>query len=171
MSDSLSNAAPVGPIGGFPSRSPQDMTRRQHQSGAQDEPLPESAKDGVDLHSGADVARRLLRERVLARTRDLLDLTPGEFVPSFAEAVDAEPIHAFLGRLLGAQNQLAALRVRKLAPVAIRARLDRALRDGVSEVMEMLASDSAAGAVGCAVVADVLAEYGRRLAELANEPE
>ena len=127
MSDSLSNAAPVGPIGGFPSRTPQDMARRHHHSGAQDEPLHESAKDGVDLHSGAEVARRLLRERVLARTRDLLELTPGEFVPSFAEAVDAEPMHAFLGRLLGAQNQLAALRVRTLAPVAMRAGLDRAL--------------------------------------------
>lgn len=169
MSDSLSNAAPVGPIGGFPGRNPQDLPKRHEWAKAQDEAAHEAEKDGVDLHSGAYLARRLLRERVLARTRDQLELTAGEFVPSFAEALDAEPIHAFLGRLLGGQNQLAALRVKSLTPAEIRRRLDTALREGVSEVMEMLAGDTVAGAVGCAVVADVLAEYGRRLADLTSE--
>ena len=169
MSDGLSNASPVGPIGGFPGRNPQDLAKRRHPAQAQDEAGHAAEHDEVDLHSGAHIARRLLRERVLARTRERLQLGSGEFVPTWAEAVDAEPIHAYLGRLLGAQNQLAALRVRELSPVQIRAHLDTALREGVSEVMEMLASDTVADTIGCAVVADVLSEYGRRLADLANE--
>jgi hypothetical protein len=110
-----------------------------------------------------------MRERVLARTRANLGLRDGEFVPRFAEDVDAEPLAAFVGRLLGAQNQLAALRVGELTPPNLRARLDLAMREGVAEVVEILSSDAedehALAAV--AVVADALAEYGRRLAELA----
>ena len=170
MADSLNNAAPIGSLGGYPSRPPPGMDARQHPGQAQQEeehaPAKGPRRDGVDLHGGASLARRLLRERVLFQTRERLDLKPGEFVPSFAEAVEAEPIQAFLGRLLGAQNQLAALRVKVLTQTEIRSRLDAALREGVAEVMEMLAIDPVDGAVGCAIVADVLTEYGRRLAEL-----
>ncbi|MCK5940906.1 MAG: hypothetical protein KAI24_02955 [Planctomycetes bacterium] len=120
------------------------------------------------LHQPEQIARRLLRERVLARTRELLELRDGEFVPTWAEAVDAEPVEAFLGRLLGAQNQLAALRVRALPQPELRRRLDEALRTGVAEVVEMLArdGDDAHGLAAVEVVSAVLAEYGRRLAEL-----
>lgn len=168
MADPLKNAAPIGSLGGYPSRTPQHLDARQHpgQSHEDEAPHKKRARDAVDLHGGASLARRLLRERVLHQTRERLGLQPGEFVPSFAEAVDAEPIEAFLGRLLGAQNQLAALRVKELPQTEIRTRLDAALREGVAEVMEMLANDPEDGAVGCAVVADVLAEYGRRLSQL-----
>lgn len=171
MADSLSNAAPIGPLGGFPSRAPPNKDARKGPGQAPEEeaPRPQLGRDGVDLHTGAFLARRLLRERVLFQTRARLELQAGEFVPSFAEAVEAEPMQAFLGRLLGAQNQLAALRVKVLTQTEIRSRLDSALREGIAEVMEMLAADPVDGAVGCAVVADVLVEYGRRLAELAHE--
>ena len=89
-------------------------------------------------------------------------------MPSFAEDVDAEPLAAFVGRLPGAQNQLAALRVRELDKPELRHRLDEAMREGTAEVIEMLSRDPqdehAIAAVE--VVADALAEYGRRLAEL-----
>lgn len=174
MADSLNNAAPIGPLGGFPSRTPRNMDARQNHGHVPDEDAPHDAphkepdRDGVDLHGGAFLARRLLRERVLFQTRKRLDLRAGEFVPSFAEAVDAEPMRVFLGRLLGAQNQLAALRVKVLTQTELRSRLDAALREGVAEVMEMLVADPVDGAVGCAMVADVLAEYGRRLADVAR---
>ena len=112
------------------------------------------------------MARRMLRERVLARTRESLDLTASEFVPKFAENVDEEPVSAFLGRLIGAQNQIAALRVRQLTSTEIRVRLDRSLRDGISEAMEMLSSEPEDRLAGCEFVANVLAEYSRRIAEL-----
>jgi len=51
----------------------------------------------------------------------------------------------------------------------LRARLDRALREGVAEVVEMLSSDAADehAVAAVALVAAALDEYGRRLAELA----
>jgi len=143
------------------------LPQKRHATGQDDARDQASAnQDGVELHSGPSMARRMLRERVLARTRESLGLTSHEFVPTFAENVDAEPVAAFLGRLIGAQNQLAALRVRQLAANEIRVRLDRSLRDGVAEVMEMLSSEHRDGAAGCEFVASVLAEYTRRLAEL-----
>jgi hypothetical protein len=170
MADSLDNAAPIGALGGFSSRTPPSKDARHNHGHAPDEEAPhkEPDRDGVDLHGGAFLARRLLRERVLVQTRKRLGLRAGEFVPSFAEAVDAEPMQAFLGRLLGAQNQLAALRVKVLTHLELRSRLDAALREGVAEVMEMLVADPVDGAVGCAMVADVLTEYGRRLADAAH---
>lgn len=170
MADSLNKASSVGATGGFPNRPPSHMDARQNPGQPHDEEAPrkEPARDGFDLHGGAFLARRLLRERVLVQTRKRLGLRAGEFVPSFAEAVDAEPMQAFLGRLLGAQNQLAALRVKVLTHLELRSRLDAALREGVAEVMEMLVADPVDGAVGCAMVADVLTEYGRRLADAAH---
>ena len=125
------------------------------------------AADRIDLHAAAQVARRLLRERVLVRTRQQLALPEGGVAHDFAEAVDDEAVAAFLGRLLGAQNQLAAQRAGDWEPRRVRACLDRALRDAVAEVLEMLAADGHDGSAGAAVVADVLTEYGRRLAVLA----
>ena len=111
MADSFSNASPVVRTGGFPRPNPNDLAKRHNQAPADAEAEPTAPRDGVELHHGASLARRLLRERVLSRTRERLELTDGEFVPSFAENVDEEPVGAFLGRLIGAQNQLAALRV------------------------------------------------------------
>lgn len=166
MSDSLSNASPVGPVSGFPGRSRQDVPKRQSES---KEPERQRAGgDEVAVHLPEAVARRLLRERVLHRTRELLGLRDGEFVPTFAEAVDAEPVSAFVGRLLGAQNQLAALRVHQLDQPELRRRLDEAMRDGTAEVVEMLsgAVDDQHAAAAVEAVSEVLAEYARRLAEL-----
>lgn len=173
MADSLPKTPPVGSV---PSYAGQPRRGAPRRGGAQAEgegggPLSDRSKrrDGVDVHLPESIARRLLRERVLARTRVALGLRDGEFVPRFAEDVDAEPLAAFVGRLLGAQNQLAALRVAELSQPELRVRLDRAMRGGVAEVLEMLSRDvedeHAVAAV--AVVADALAEYGRRLAELA----
>ena len=142
------------------------MPHKNRADGEEEVEQHAAGEDGVELHSGPAMARRLLRERVLARTRELLQLTHSEFVPSFAENVDEEPVPAFLGRLIGAQNQLAGLRVHQLSSSEIRVRLDRALRDGISEAMDMLAPGRKDGRVGCEFVANVLAEYGRRIAGL-----
>ncbi|MFN3244810.1 MAG: hypothetical protein ACE37K_25125 [Planctomycetota bacterium] len=167
MSDPLSNAASVGPVGGFPGHSRHDVPKRRTGTGAQPQAEP-GGTDEVTLHPPETIARRLLRERVLYRTRQRLELRDGEFVPSFAEAVDAEPIAAFLGRLLGAQNQLAALRTVQLSQPELRSRLDLALREGTAEVVEMLSrdGDDAHALAAVEVVAEVLAEYARRLTDL-----
>lgn len=130
--------------------------------------------DQVDVHAAGQVARRLLRERVLAATRAQLELGDGEFVPNFAEALDREPVAAFVGRLLGAQNQLAALRAHAWSPAELRENLDLALRRGVTEVLDMLQQDMLqpdgdAGVDGTEFVAQVLGEYGRRLSALVDE--
>ena len=162
MPDPLSNAAPVGTVGGHgqpapPTRSPENSAQA---------PVREGLADGVVLHLPAAIVRRLLRERVLARTRARLGLKDGECVPSFAEEVDAESLDAFVGRLLGAQNQLAALRNGAMPKPELRRRLDEAMRDGTAEVIEMLTGDGSdlRALAAVEVVAEVLAEYARRLA-------
>ncbi|HEB52109.1 MAG TPA: hypothetical protein ENI87_02515 [bacterium] len=168
MADPLSNAAPVGPVGGFPQRNPRERPQRQPGGKAGSHAQPEPEGDEVSVHGAAQIARRLLRERVLAQTRRRLGLTPGEFVPAFAEQVDDEPIAAFLGRLIGAQNQLAALRHRELPQAELRRQLDAGLRDGIAEVLELLGADPVGGAAATDVVTQVLGDYGRRLALVPN---
>lgn len=169
MSDPVRNAGPVDAAGGFAGRSGGFVGGRRQPSQA---PPPaaalSTAGDAVVVAAIAVRARRLLRERVLTRTRAQLGLPDGEAPPSFAEAVDGESIGDFLGRLLSAQNQLAAKRVGALGASATRARLDAALRDGATEAAELLAHDVASGGAGVAVVAAVLEEYARRLAALVD---
>lgn len=163
MSDPLRSAAPVSASGGFADR-PKEPPRR-HAAGL---PPPSTPRphDEVVLAATAGRARRLLRERVLARTRQRLGLGEGDAVHVFAEDVDAESVDDFLGRLLSAQNQLGALRARALGPAPLRMALDGALRDGATEAAEMLAGDVATGGAAVAVVAEVLEAYARRLAAL-----
>ena len=171
MSDELSNAAPVGGIGGFPGRNPHDLPKRQGRGPGPDE-QQDVPHDAVRVHHASEIARRLLRERVLARTRVHLELEDGEFVPRFSEAVEQEPVGAFLGRLIGAQNQLAALRANAWSPEEVRHALDVALREAVAEVLELLAADHEDhSGTGATFVTDVLAEYARRLAALAGHEE
>jgi hypothetical protein len=171
MADPLRKAAPIGSVGGYPSRASQDMARRHAhpQDGSEASQQEVVKSDEVALHTGDSIARRLLRERVVVQTRRQLGIGEGELVPSFAEAVDAEPIELFLGRLLSAQNQLAGLRVNVIPPDAIRKHLDIALRLSIAEVMDMLSTEAMGTPDGVQVVAEVLAEYGRRLADLAGD--
>ena len=164
MSDPLSNAAPVGKTSRLGGRGqPQQPLWNV---GAQSQgDVREGLGDGVVLHLPAAIVRQLLRERVLARTRCRRGLEDGECVPTFAEEVDAESLAAFVGRLLGAQNQLAALRKGTMASAELRRRLDEAMRDGTAEVIEMLTGDGSdlRALAAVEVVAEVLAEYARRL--------
>ncbi|MGC6488486.1 MAG: hypothetical protein ACON4Z_12635 [Planctomycetota bacterium] len=173
MSDSLRHTAPVRSVPGYAGQRREAPRHRGGSHGGHPSEPGRTAEskttDGVEVHLPESIARRLLRERVLARTRVALGLQDGEFVPRFAEDVDAEPLAAFVGRLLGAQNQLAALRVGELSQPELRARLDSGLRAGFDEVVEMLSrdGDDEHTVAALAVVAAALAEYGRRLAELA----
>ncbi|MBL8755455.1 MAG: hypothetical protein JNK15_19300 [Planctomycetes bacterium] len=103
----------------------------------------------------------MLRERVLASTRERLELA-GEHVPVFAEAIETEPVGAFVGRLVSAQNQLGAKRLPAWGASRVRRALDEALHAGVAETLELLRDGGDQGD-GAAVVAEALAEYGRRL--------
>lgn len=163
MSDSVRSTAPVNASGGFAERSGEQFARRR----APAAPPPAARPgDSVVLLGAQARARRLLRERVLARTRERLGFGDGdgEQLPHFAEAVDSESIADFLGRLLSAQNQLAGRRAAALGAAAARQALDEALRDGAMEAAEILAADAASGGAAVAVVAEALEEYARRLA-------
>lgn len=163
MSDPLRSTAPVSASGGFADRSKEPPRRR---AGGLPLPVAQKPHDEVVLAAASGRARRLLRERVLARTRQRLGLGDGEAVHEFAEDVDAESVDAFLGRLLSTQNQLGALRARALGPAPLRAALDGALHDGATEAAEMLAGDAATGGAAVAVIAEVLEAYARRLAAM-----
>jgi hypothetical protein len=169
MADSLRSPTPVSAAGGFAGRAPQQ--RHEPRAGsAPSAPDAERAADRVDVESSAAVARLVLRERVLARTRERLELGDGVHTPAFAQVIEAEPVGAFVGRLLSAQNQLAAHRLPEWGPGRVRTALDDGFRAGAGEALDVLAADARDSAGAAAVVADVLAEYGRRLAALADAP-
>ncbi len=162
MADSLQSTTPVSASGGFAGRAAEQRSERKAAP-----PRTDSARatDTVRVDGSIAIARRLLRERVLARTRLALQLGDSDVVPEFAEAIDAESVGAFLGRLMSAQNQLAARRVTGWAAARVRSCLDQVLRDGAEEALELLAADAEA----VVVVVEVLAEYERRLAKLATD--
>lgn len=160
----LQSPGPVGALGGFAGRTPADTSRRQTPR----DDTPARAVDRVSIHGSAAIAGRLLRERVLACTRRVLDLDEGVTGPEFAEVVAGEPIDQFLGRLLSAQNQLAARRAGQWDERRVRRLLDVALHAGAIETLELLQTDGGDGSDGVGIVTEVLAEYARRLAALAQ---
>lgn len=165
MSDGpVQSAGPVGGLGGFAGRAPADTQRRSPSR----EDAPARAADRVSIHGSAAIASRLLRERVLAGTRRLLELEEGASGPEFAEVIEGEPIAMFLGRLLSAQNQLAGRRAAEWEERRLRRLLDLALHAGAIETLELLSADGRDDAAGVQIVTEVLAEYGRRLAALAE---
>jgi hypothetical protein len=153
MADSLNSANPIAAAGGFAGRSggqqPSQAKPRPARSGAEAAPA-----DAVEL-SAAPV-RQLLRERILARTRTELGLAASaSHGPAFAEAIDSESVTAFVGRLLSAQNQLAA--AAGLSGPNRREALDRAFREGAAEAHELL------GDAGGALLASVCDAHGARI--------
>lgn len=165
MADPVRGTPAVGSAGGFAPRTPD---RRPGRSGQHTADGPRPPGDDVAVAaSAATIARRLLRERVLARTRALFALRDHDHGPVFAEVIDDEPAHEFVGRLLSAQNQLVARSVAALPATVARERLDRALRDGVQETLDLLAAEPL-HQDGVAVVATIVAEYARRLAAHAH---
>jgi hypothetical protein len=165
MADSLRSTTPVSGAGGFAGRS----LARQERHATPQPGTPPDAGDRVDVESSATLARRVLRERVLACTRAQLEIGDADGVPVFAEAIDTEPIELFVGRLLSAQNQLAARRLPAWGAPRVRRALDAALRTGAAEAVDMLAARASADDSAVAVIADVLAAYGRRLEALAQD--
>jgi hypothetical protein len=165
MSDGpVQSPGPVGALGGFAGRTPADTQRRSPSR----EETPARAVDRVSIHGTAAIASRLLRERVLAGTRRLLELDEGAGGPEFAEVIEGEPIAMFLGRLLSAQNQLAARRLVEWDERRVRRLLDLALHAGAIETLDLLAADGRDDEAGVLIVTEVLSEYGRRLAAMAQ---
>lgn len=168
MADSLHSTSPVGPVAGFSRRDrrAQPESDRRRRGASHDDRDEAQAADHVLVHEADAVARRLLRERVLAATRRELALASAVHVPRFAEAVDRESVALFVGRLVGAQNQLAGLLRPRPQPAELRARLDRALRSAIDETLELLGADAsrAASLDAAATVLEVLAEYRRLVA-------
>lgn len=162
--ETVRSPGPVDALAGFGSRTPPGTSRQPSPR----EPANRPAVDRVTIHAAAAVASRLLRERVLANTRLRLELDDTVAPPEFAEVFEGEPIAAFLGRLLSAQNLLAARRAGDWEERRVRRCLDQALHAGAEEALELLGNDGRDDA-GVQFVADVLVEYGRRLAALAAE--
>lgn len=163
MADPVRSTTPAAGIGGFAGRAGgHAIPRRPTRDGK-----GPSARDpgGAAMPPEPDSVLRLLRERVLAGTRIRLGVDGGH-APEFAEVLEGEPVPAFLGRLLSAQNQLAARRAPHLPAETLRALCDEALQAGVAETLELLAADPHADPGAAVVVAAVLAEHERRVRAL-----
>lgn len=157
--DSVRRTGSVPTMGGFAGHQGEEsLQRRRQQPEAEAEARPRP-DDEVTLHSDATAALRLLRERVLACTRERLGLG-ALHVPAFAEIVEGEAVGAFVSRLLSDQNQLVGH-----APAGAGRQHERtaSFGQGLVETRELLAE---AGAEIGALLAAVEAEFGRRLAAL-----
>lgn len=164
MADPLVHSAgPVTPLGGFPGRSPQPP----HGEPPRGQLAPQPNGDQVRVQGAALSLRRLLRERVLARTRQLFALDDVAHVPEFAEALEAESVAELLGRLLSAQNQLAALVRPPLGAQRLRDLQAEALTSGAAETLELLGDEVPGEAA--ALVAALLAEFARRVRSHAGD--
>ena len=164
MADSLRSTTPIDPTGGFAGRRPRPQPDGPPDHPARREPEPARSADRVRREPAEHVARELLRERVLARTRRLLDLGDQTAPPSFAEVIHGETVDAYLGRLLSAPNQLVGRRGNTMDPRLLRRCLDVALREAADETRELLRNDEP----GLQFVTGVMAEYGRRLTSAAK---
>lgn len=169
MAEPLRSTAPVSPTSGFAPRP------RGQEASARDPHSPEAerrpdADDRVHVVAGVLAGRLLLRERVLVHTRTRLQLPEHVSVPAFAEAIADESTATFLGRLLSAQNQLAAHRAHDWDGAIVRAAVDAGLRAGAEEACELLAGDGR-DPLALAAVAEVLDEYGRRLEAMLAEAD
>lgn len=166
MADSLRSTTPVSGAGGFAGRAPAEPPAKPALAPVT---MRQAGGDRIEVSQGVALARRVLRERVLTRTRTGLELAEGEHVPTFAEVIDDEPVSLFVDRLLSAQNQLGARRQAAWGAARVRRALDAALRDGAAEAIDLLVRDGRDDGAAAALVADVLAEYARRLAALAAD--
>lgn len=169
MADPLRSTPPVSSTSGFAPRARSQERPDREPRRPDFGPRPD-ADDRVHVVAGTLAGRLLLRERVLVHTRTRLRLPDHVTVPAFAEVVADESTGAFLGRLLSAQNQLAAHRAHDWDGVVLRAAVDAGLRAGAEEACELLADDRR-DPQALAAVAEVLVEYGRRLEALLAETD
>lgn len=164
--DSVHSASPIPGLTGFGGRTPQAPFSAHKQP--EQAPTP-AAADEVSVRHGRTLGLRLLRERVLAKTREQLGLAEQTHGVTFAEVMHGEPAAAFLGRLLSAQNQLAARRAGEWSGPRVRQVLADAMRAGAEETLELLTAEEAVDEAAVTVVVEVFAEFGRRLAVLIDE--
>lgn len=162
MDESLRSASPVQGMTGYGRYTSQPSHGKDARRDTEDRA---KQGDAVSLHAGRTLGLRLLRERVLARTRQVLGFPAAVASLPFAEITDGEPVAAFLGRLLSAQNLLAGLMAVAAPGAQPRELADAAFRDGAEETLELLTGDDRPDLAALEVVGEVLAEFARRLGD------
>lgn len=122
---------------------------------------PPAGHDRVELSDGHRTALRLLRERVLARTRQGLELPETTPMASFAD-IEGRSLHGYLGRLLSAQNLLAAGRAGQWPQERVRRVLAAAFSTGAVETLEVLGDVGKLDDRAHELIADLLADFAAR---------
>lgn len=124
---------------------------------------PQRRCDRVDLSPAAEAVLQVLRERVLARTRELLALPPSSGGPGFA-ALEPDPTPAlFLGRLLSEQNLLGSARAHSWAPERVRTAISQAITLGAADALDVLQDVDRLNADAWSAVEAVLLEFRRKV--------
>ncbi len=156
------------PVGGMQPVSPERGREQPHYGGRHAkepaaEARPERRRDRVDLSPAAGAVLQVLRERVLARTRELLGLPPNPGGPGFAALAEDPTPALFLGRLLSEQNLLAAVRAHHWSADRIRAVLSQALTLGAADALDVLQDVDRLDAEAWSAVEAVLVEFRRKV--------
>jgi hypothetical protein len=140
-------------MGGFAGHHAEDPAPRRRSA---EEEAQAVAEDEVTVRADPVAALQLLRERVLACTRQQADAAAVP-LPPFAESVAGEAVAGFVSRLLSDQNRL--LGRGPAGPAARQAVRAAAFAQGLDECRELLA-EAAAAVRG--LLDRVEAEFGRR---------
>ena len=121
-------------------------------------------RDRVELSAAGVAVLAVLRARVLARTRELLDLPATHGHPDPApDLLDLEPAQ-FLGHLLSEQNLLAAARAGVWPPDRIRTRVGQALTLGAADAIDVLEDVGRLDDAAWHAIESVLIEFRRKIA-------
>jgi hypothetical protein len=149
----------TNPVGGRGAPPPREVPRAPHVHAKADSAMPQA----VDLFRFAPsraVILRLLRERVLARTRSLLGLPLPAQPAHFADASELA-VADFVGRVWAEQTQMAALRLHVHPDGQERRTLAEAFELGANETLEMLQDAGRLDAASEDLIAQVLAAFAR----------
>jgi len=120
------------------------------------------AGDRVELTAPEVAVLALLRQRVLVRTQESLELVDVPAHPRFHEAPHASA-DAFLGRLWGEQAQLASARDGEWPVARIDAAVHAATTLGVEDTFEMLCEQDRLDAGSWRLLCDVFDSWARKV--------
>ena len=138
-------------------------------SNDEERPAPRRRLDDVELTEPRRAALRLLRERILERTRLELELPRGAAV-TFAAPGAPDRADVFVGRLLSDQNLLAARRRDRWEAERVDAALETGMTEGLAETLELLHDLDELDAESWGLVNSVLDEFHRKVVSASGEP-
>ncbi|MCA8943756.1 MAG: hypothetical protein KDB80_14430 [Planctomycetes bacterium] len=122
----------------------------------------ERRADRVDLHAPTRIVLDLIRERILTRTREALDVDATRGSVRFVEDTD-QTVRAFVSRLVSEQNMIVSERRAAWPAEELETVVQRATEAGMTEAIEILDDLGRLDAAAYQLISEVLDELQRKI--------